>query len=62
MKNLFYGEKHSFIELTYFVTTYGTEIKETDFEIYTKHISCPLALPLSLKLPISTKNGCHLFM
>ena len=27
-------------------TTYVTEIKETFFEIYTKQVSCPLALPL----------------
>ena len=27
-------------------TTNATEIKETYFEIYTKQVSCPLALPL----------------
>ena len=27
-------------------TTYVTEIKETNFEIYTKQVSYPLALPL----------------
>ena len=27
-------------------TTYGTEIKEIYFEIYTEQVSCPLALPL----------------
>ena len=64
MKKKFYGEKHSFIDLTYVImlkvhigiasmrqfqcvpTTYVTEIKETYFEIYTKQVSCPLALPL----------------
>ena len=59
MKNLFYGEKHSFIEWTYVVGAhwnclneaipmftniiYVTEIKETYFEINTKQVSCPLA-------------------
>ena len=58
VKNLFYGEKHSFIEWTYVVgahwnasmrqfqcvrTTYGTEIMGTYLEIYTKPVSCPLA-------------------
>ena len=62
MKTLFYGEKHSFIEWTYVVgahvkfastgqfqcvpITYVTEIKETYFEIYTKHVSCPLVFLL----------------
>ena len=64
MKKKVYGEKHSFIDLTYVImlkvhigiasmrqfqcvpTTYVTEIKETYFEIYTKQVSCPLALPL----------------
>ena len=49
-----YGEKHSFIELTYVVgahcscvpTTYVTENKDTYFEIYTYQESFPLALPL----------------
>ena len=38
-------------------TTYATEIKETYFEIYTKHVSFPLALPLLniSNMPISTK-------
>ena len=55
-----YDEKRSFIELTYVVgarlnclneaipmyTTYVTEIKKIYFEIYTKQVSCPLALSL----------------
>ena len=48
VKNV-YGDKHSFIELTYVVgapTSHVTEIKEIYFEIYTKQVSCPLALPL----------------
>ena len=40
VKNLFCGEKHSFIELTYVV---GAHWNETYFEIYTKHIICSLA-------------------
>ena len=58
MINLFYGEKHSFIEWTYVVgahwnclyeaipmctNKYVTEIKDTHFEIYTKQVSCTLA-------------------
>ena len=27
------------------LTTYDTKIKDTYFEIYTKQVSCPLALP-----------------
>ena len=34
-------------------TTYVTEIKETYFEIYTKQVSCPLALPISTKIPVN---------
>ena len=70
VKNLFYAEKHAFIEKIYVVgthleflieafplcTTYVTEIKETYFEIYTKQVLCPLAfLSQHLKLSISFK-------
>ena len=42
-------------------TTYVTAIKEIYFEIYTKQVPGPLALPLFnyLKLLISTKITCH---
>ena len=30
----------------YVPTTYAAEIKETNFEIYTEQVSCPLAVPL----------------
>ena len=67
MKNLFYGEKHSFIEWTYFVrqfqcvpTTYVIEIKETYFEIYTNKYHVHrlssfkhLKLPISIKIPVT---------
>ena len=34
-------------------TTYVTEIKETYFEVYTYQESCPLALPISIKIPVT---------
>ena len=44
-------------------TTYGTEIKETYFEIYTKQVSCPLAfLFKNLKLPISFKIPVTIYL
>ena len=37
-----------------------TEIKETYFEIYTKQVSCPLALPLlNISNCQSVLNTCH---
>ena len=33
-------------QFQYVPTTYVTDIKETYSEIYTKQVSCPLALPL----------------
>ena len=68
VKNLFYGEKHLFIEWTYDVgahiiclkeaipmctNNYVTEIKETYFEIYTKQASFNhLKLLISIKIPV----------
>ena len=56
VKTLFYGDRHSLIEWPYVVgahwqfqcvpTSYVTEIKETYFEIYTKQVSCLLAVSL----------------
>ena len=71
MKNLFYGEKHSFIELTYVVCAHWngnsnvylkhvTEIMETFFEIFTKQVSCPLNT--SIKIPVTIWQIVYIYM
>ena len=76
MKNLFYGEKHSFIEWTYVVvdigiapTTYVTEIKEhiLKYTLNKNHVHWlssfkHLNQPISIKIPFTIWQIVYIYM